>query len=104
MSLPPPVVEIGEHAQPVMRALLVGQIKPQQFFLPFDVQAENGIDRFAGVTAVFLDLIVDGIQPHNGVNRVQVPLTPGLEFREQLVGDGIQSAIRHVDTVQVLDV
>lgn len=64
------VVEIGENAQPVVCALLVGQVKPQQFLLTFDVQAEIRVNSLADIAAVFLDFLVDDIEPEDRVHSL----------------------------------
>ncbi len=59
-------MQVGEHAQPVVRAFLVRQVQAEQLLLALDVQPEQGVDGLADVASVFPDLVVNGIEPDDG--------------------------------------
>lgn len=41
------------------------------FFFTFQIQRENGVDRFALIAPIFTDFIVDSIQLGKGIDRFQ---------------------------------
>ena len=49
----PPILQISEHAQPVVSTFLIGQVEPQQLLLPLNRQTQQGVDRFAHIAPVF---------------------------------------------------
>lgn len=54
---------IGKNAQAVTGTLLIGPIEAQQLLLVIDIQAEISVVRLAGQTPIFLDFVVDGVEP-----------------------------------------
>ena len=87
------IEQIGEYVEPVAGAFRFRDIQAQQLFLACDVQAEDGIDRLADEAPVFLDLVVDGIQPDDGIDGLELPLLPGAKFGYELIGNGVEGAI-----------
>lgn len=87
------VLQVGEHAEPVVSAFGVRQVQPDQLLFAFDVQGQNGINRFADVAAILAYFIVNGIEPDDRINRVQIALPPALQLRQQLVGDRIECTV-----------
>ena len=51
----------------MLGTFLIGEIQTQQFFFTVDRQPQQGVDGFAEIAAVFLDLVVDRIQPDDGI-------------------------------------
>ena len=47
---------------------------------------------------------MNGIEPDDGVNRVQVALAPALQLRQKLVGNSVEGTIGEVDIVEVFEV
>src|SRR5690554_3014846 len=74
------VMQIGEDAEPVMGAFLIGQVKTEQLLLALDIQAENGVNGLADIAAMLFDLVVNGIEPDNRIDGIQIALTPGLKL------------------------
>lgn len=97
------IVQISQHAEPMMRAFLSREIQPQPFFLTLNIEARNGVYRCLCVTPVFLDLIVDGIQLDNGVDRLQIALTPGLKLSNELVRNRIEDAVGQAHAIDSSD-
>ena len=87
------VLQVGEHAEPVMSAFGVRQVEPDQLFFSFDVQGQNCVNRFADVAAIFAYFVVNGIEPDDRVDRVQIALSPALQLWQQFVGDRIERAV-----------
>jgi hypothetical protein len=66
-----------------MRALVIRQIQAQQLLLAVDVQTEDGVDRLADIATVFLDLVVDGVEPDDRLNGLQITFAPRLKLAQQ---------------------
>lgn len=65
------ILQIGQYRQPEVSAFTFRQIQTQYLFFTFQIQGENGVDRFALIAPVFTDFIVDSIQPDKGIDRFQ---------------------------------
>ncbi len=76
------VVQVFQHAKPVVGTFRLWQVKAQQLFFPLNVEAENGVHRFSDKAPVLFDFIVNGIKPDNRVDRFLLPLTPSLKLRQ----------------------
>lgn len=94
------VVEVSEHAQPMMSAFLVREIEAEQLFPAFDVQVQKGVDGLADIAAIFFDFVVNGVKLDDRVNGLQVALPPGLQLGQQLVGDRADCPIGEGQAVQ----
>ena len=88
-----PVIKVGENAEPVVSAFLVGEVETKQLFFALDIQGKERIDGLADIAAILFDFVVNGAKPDNGVNGFQITLTPGLQLRYQFVGDGVDGAV-----------
>ena len=72
------VLQVSQYAEPSVSAFLIRQVQPQEFLFAIDIQAKDGINGLAHVTTVFLNFVVNRIQPHDGVDGLQIAFTPGL--------------------------
>ncbi len=54
-----------------MSALVLGPIQAQQLLLAFDIEPEYRVHGLADVAPVLLDLVVDRVQPDDGVDRLE---------------------------------
>lgn len=99
-----PILQMGQHVQPVLGAFIVGQVNTQQLLFAFQNDAQNRVDGFHGKANIVFDLVVNGVQPDNRIDRFQIAFLPGFEFRDQFVGDGVDGAVGHVDAIHLLHV
>ncbi len=53
---------------------------------------------------MFFDFVVNRIQPEDRIDGIQVAFAPGLQFRQQFVGNGVESTVGDIDAVEVFNV
>jgi hypothetical protein len=100
------VLDLGQHPQPVLRALAVAVLPgPQAHDVALAVggDAEDDVDGPVGHVAV-ADLDVDDVDEQHRVNRVQrpgLPLGQALQYPVGDGADGVPGHLRAVDLGQV---
>lgn len=64
-------LQIRQHRQLDAGAFAFRQIQPQDFLVPRYINTQYGVYRLANITAVFLHLIVYGVQPNKRIMAIQ---------------------------------
>ncbi len=81
------LLKVAKDAQPEVGALALGDIHPQQFFPPLGGKRQHIVDGTGHRTILLVhDLVMNGIQPNNGIHRIKRAALPGLYLREDAVG------------------
>ncbi len=93
--------KIGQHLKPEIGAFMLGDIQTKNLFPAFEVDAEDCIHCLTSDLAIFPNLVVDGIEPDNRINRCQRPGLPLFDRMDYFISNGAQGAGRNLKPVEV---
>ena len=98
-----PAFEVIQHIQPKFAALMRPNPDPQDVLPTIHGDAQHHIGRLGHIPVIFLDLIVDGVHEHEGIDRFQRPVLPGAYFRHDFFTDFAHQLRGDLHIVQALD-
>ncbi len=98
------VVEVGQDGEPEVGAFALGQVEVENLLLALQTDGQNCLNCLTFVATVVLDLVMDCVEPDEGVQALQEALLP-LPGRGgyDLVCNGAQRGCGDLDAVQILD-
>ena len=88
-----PVFQAVEYSRPELGALIFSNPHAQDIFSAIQIDANGNIYCFLHDLPFTADMVVDGIQKHNGVDGLQRPLLPLFGNGEDLVRDPADRAV-----------
>src|ERR1035437_10062807 len=99
-----PRLQVVEHAQPKLGALVGAGPQTQHFFVAFHGDADGHVDGAVLHRAFLPHLHHQGVQVHDRVYRIQRPVLPGPYFVQHGVGDIADERRAHLHAVHLLQV
>ena len=98
-----PAFEVIQHIQPKFAALMRSDPDDQDILPTVHGDAQHHIGRLGHIPVIFLNLIVDGVHEHEGVDRLQWTVLPGRHFRHDLLRNLAHQLRGDLHIVQALD-
>ena len=96
-----PIFQAIEYGRPELGTLVFANPHPQDVFPAIQVDANGDVHGFLHNLSFAADMVVDGIQKHNGVDGLQRSLLPLFSNGQDLVRDPADRAVRNGNTVDI---
>src|SRR5690606_34148423 len=99
----PPVLQMGQHLQPVVGPLAFGDVHPQYLLDPVFVHPQDIVQGLVPDPALLPYLEVHRVQPYNAIDRLQRTFLPFLYPGDDSVGDVAQHLRGYIGVIHFLD-
>src|SRR5690606_32320731 len=98
----PPVLQMGQHLQPVIGPLAFGDVHPQYLLDPVFVHPQDIVQGLVPDPALLPYLEVHRVQPYNAIDRLQRTFLPFLYLGDDPVGDVAQHLRGYIGVIHSL--
>lgn len=98
------ILEVRQDLKPELGSLVFAHVEAEEVFVAFLIQPDDAVDGLGDHAALVAYLVVDGIEPHERIDRLQRTRTPLLQQRQNLVRNAADRRRRNVQVVHLSQV